>query len=244
MPEPTAFVLIHSPICGPDTWVPVADSLRAEGTHVVVPDLDVSGNPAFWRAQTRNIVRSIAEHVPPGVPLVLVAHSGAGQLLGVSGLVLHDVGYRVDSYILADAGLPPDNESRLDQLEREAPESAAELRRHLDAGGRFPDWGDSALRALVPDEARRRRLIAGLRQLPYDYWRESIPRAAEWPEAPVGVLLFSGSYEATARAAHERGWPLRRLSANNHFLALTDEHAVAEEVVVLADDLTAAAKAG
>ena len=240
MHEPTAFVLIHSPICGPDTWEPVSMALRANGAQTVVPDLGVGDAPPYWRAHTRCIVRSIAEEVAPGVPLVLVAHSGAGQLLGVLGLVLHDVGYRVSSYILADAGLPPDNESRLQQLERASPEFSAELRRHFDAGGSFPAWTDEALQPLIPDDQRRERLLAGVRRLPYDYWRETIPRATDWPEAPVGVLLFSGSYEATAQAAAEAGWPLRRLSASNHFLPLADENAVGEEVVVLAEDLSAA----
>ncbi|HSK95447.1 MAG TPA: hypothetical protein VK891_02430, partial [Euzebyales bacterium] len=90
----------------------------------------------------------------------------------------------------------------------------------------------------IPDSDRRQRLLDGVREPPDSFWRETIPQAAQWPEAPVGVLLFSRSYEGTARAARERQWPLRRLSANNHFLCLSDEYAVAEELVVLADDLT------
>lgn len=237
MRERAAFVLIHGPICGPDTWWPVAEALGGGGTETVVPVLEASGTAPFWRSHTRSIVHSIAQEVPPGVPLVLVAHDGAGQLLGVLGLVLRDVGYRVASYILADAGLPPENESRLDQLETMAPDLAAELRDHLDAGGSFPNWTDASLRSLIPDTERRHRLLAGVRPPPYAFWEEMIPRAGGWPEAPVGVLLFSRSYEGTARAARERGWPLRRLSANNHFLCLTDENAVAEELIVLADDL-------
>jgi hypothetical protein len=234
--ERAAFVLIHGPICGPDAWWPVADALGA-GTPTVVPALEAHGTAPYWRSHTRSIVHGIAQEVPPGVPLVLVAHNGAGQLLGVLGLVLRDVGYRVASYILADAGLPPENQSRLDQLEATAPEFATELREHLGAGGSFPNWTDASLRPLIPDAERRHRLLAGVRPPPWAFWQETIPRAAGWPEAPVGVLLFSRSYEATARAAHERGWPLRRLSANNHFLCLTDENAVAEELAVLADDL-------
>jgi hypothetical protein len=236
--ERAAFVLIHGPICGPDTWWPVAESLAANGFQTVVPTLEADGSVPYWRSHTRSIVHSIANEVTPGVPLVLVAHNGSGQLLGVLGLVLRDVGYHVASYILADAGLPPNNQSRLEQLEVVAPDFAAELRQHLAAGGRFPNWTDVSLQPLIPDTERRDRLLAGVRQAPDAFWRETIPRAVQWPEAPVGVLLFSRSYEGTARVAHERRWPLRRLSANNHFLCLSDEHAVAEELVVLADDLT------
>ncbi|HSK91216.1 MAG TPA: hypothetical protein VK875_07880 [Euzebyales bacterium] len=237
---PTAFVLVHSPICGPDTWWPVAEALSAMDNHAVVPDLGIGGRAPYWRSHTRSVVRGIADEVAPGTPIVLAAHSGAGQLLGVLGLVLHDVGFRVAAYVLADAGLPPDGESRLQQLEREAPDFAAELRQHFGAGGSFPSWTDATLEGLIPDDARRARLLAGVRQLPFEYWEEIIPSAPEWPEAPVGVLLFSGSYEATAQAARQRQWPLRRLSANNHFLPLSDENAVAEELVVLAEDLSAA----
>jgi hypothetical protein len=209
---------------------------------VVVPSLDV-GEAPFWRSHTRGIVRTIAKEVPAGVPLVLVAHSSAGQLLGVLGLVLRDVEYQVGSYILADAGLPPENQSRLEQLDRVAPELAVELRQHFAAGGSYPNWSDAALRPLVPNDQRRHRLLAGVRQPPYAFWEETIPSAGGWPDAAVGVLLFSRSYEATARAAREHGWPLRRLSANNHFLCLADEHAVAEELLVLADDLTSSSAA-
>jgi hypothetical protein len=240
--EPAAFVLIHSPICGPDTWEPVAEIIAADGAQVVVPNLNVDEAP-FWRAHTRSVVRSIAKEVPGGMPLVLVAHSSAGQLLGVLGLVLRDVGYEVGSYILADAGLPPQNQSRLEQLDAVAPELASELREHFAAGGSYPNWSDAALRPLVPDSQRRRRLLAGVRQPPYAFWEETIPSAGDWPDAAVGVLLFSRSYEATARAAQEHGWPLRRLSANNHFLSLTDEYAVAEELLVLADDLISSSAA-
>ena len=242
MREPTAFVLIHSPICGPDTWEPVAEIIAADGAQVVVPNLNVDEAP-FWRSHTRSIVRTIAKEVPGGMPLVLVAHSSAGQLLGVLGLVLRDVGYQVASYILADAGLPPQNQSRLEQLDMVAPELASELREHFAAGGSYPNWSDAALRPLVPDTERRQRLLAGVRQPPFDFWDETIPSAGDWPDAAVGVLLFSRSYEATARAAREHGWPLRRLSANNHFLCLTDEYAVAEELLVLADDLISSSAA-
>jgi hypothetical protein len=240
--EPAAFVLIHSPICGPDTWEPVAEILAADGAQVVVPHLAVDDAP-FWRSHTRSIVRSIAKEVPGGTPLVLVAHSSAGQLLGVLGLVLRDVGYQVISYILADAGLPPQNQSRLEQLDTVAPELASELRQHFAAGGSYPNWSDAALRPLVPDNQRRRRLLEGVRQPPYAFWEETIPSAGDWPDAAVGVLLFSRSYEATARAAREHGWPLRRLAANNHFLSLTDESAVAEELLVLADELISSSAA-
>src|SRR5918996_6064067 len=48
--ERTAFVLIHGPICGPDTWWPVADALGAGGTATVVPALEAHGTAPYWRS--------------------------------------------------------------------------------------------------------------------------------------------------------------------------------------------------
>lgn len=231
--EGLAFVLVHSPIVGPDTWEPVAQVLRSRQAHVVVPELVDDGSPPFWRQHARCVVRRIAEDVEPGLQLVLVAHSGAGQLLGVLGPVLRDAGYQVAAHILADAGLPPEGLSRLEQLERETPQFADELRALFEDGQRFPVWSDEALAPLVPDAERRAQLLGGVRQLPPPYWEEQIPTALDWPDAPVGALIFSASYDATVRAAREQQWPVRIIDDDNHFVALADEERVADELLAL-----------
>jgi hypothetical protein len=239
--EPHAYVLVHSPITGPGTWEPVAAELDGRDIAATVPDLIDDGSPPFWRQHARCVVRSIAEDIEPGVPLVLVAHSGAGQLLGVLGPVLRDAGYHVAAEILADAGLPPGGRSRLEQLGEEAPGAADELREALDDGTPFPAWDDETLRPLVPDDDRRRRLREGLRPQPAGYWVEQIPTAVDWPDAPVGALVFSDGYAGTIDAAQAHGWPLRRLEGDNHFLALADPPHVADELLALTAQVVEAA---
>lgn len=238
------FVLIHSPITSPVAWVPVAEALDARGVATAVPHLTDDGSPPFWRQHVRCVVRGIAEKVEPGRPLVLVAHSAAGQLLGVLGPVLHDAGYAVAAEILADAGLPPGGRSRLEQLHDESPELAEHVRTLLDDGLRFPSWTAEQIAPLVPDEERRHRFLEELRPPPTTYWVEQIPTAVDWPDAPVGALIFSSAYEPTVRAAHDRGWPLRILEGDNHLLPLADGERVADEVLSLTSTLVVDATEG
>lgn len=227
-------VLIHSPVTGPGIWLPVAEALGTRQVATAVPHLMDDGSPPFWRQHARCVVRGIAEDVEPGHPLVLIAHSGAGQLLGVLGPVLRDAGYAVAAEILADAGLPPGGRSRLEQLDEESPELAEHVRALLDAGVGFPSWTDEQIAPLVPDEERRHRLLDELRPPPAAYWVEQIPTAVDWPDAPVGALIFSSAYEPTVRAAHDHGWPVRILDGDNHLLPLADDERVADGVLALA----------
>jgi hypothetical protein len=229
----TACILVHSPIVGPDSWWPVADELERRGIQAVVPDLIDDGTPPFWRQHVRSAVQAIAQDIAPGVSLVLVAHSGAGQLLGVLGPVLSDAGYRVACYVLADAALPPPNISRVEQLEIDSPAVAVELHELFEQGETFPNWTDEMLRPLVPHDERRARLIDGIRRQPHSFWSEPIPTALHWPDAPVGVLLFSDAYRPTAVMAAQQQWPLADMEAGNHFVGLVDESGVTDHLLDL-----------
>lgn len=46
------FVLIHSPLVGPSTWVRVAEQLEGRGHWVAVPDLvgALVAGPPYWEA--------------------------------------------------------------------------------------------------------------------------------------------------------------------------------------------------
>lgn len=237
MSERHAFVLVHSPITGPGMWQPVADVLTGRDIAATVPEVIDDGGPPFWRQHTRCVVRGIAEEVEAGLPLVLVAHSAAGQLLGVLGPVLRDAGYHVAAEILADAGVPPEGRSRLEQLDDDAPELGDHVRALLEDGGRFPSWTDDQLTSLVPDDRRRAQTLTELRPPPPAYWVERIPTAVDWPDAPVGALIFSEAYQPTLQAATDNGWPVRTLDTDNHLLMLADEQRVADELLALTDEL-------
>jgi hypothetical protein len=233
-----AYVLVHSPVAGPSTWTAVAGELDRRGVPVAVPELVDDGSPPFWRQHVRCVVRSIAEDIAPGVPLTLVAHSAAGQLLGVLGPVLRDAGYDIAAEILADAGTPPDGRSRLDQIDAQSPELGEHIRTALTDGAGYPAWQEADLEGPIPDDDRRRRLADELRALPAAFWLEEIPTAVDWPDAPVGVLVFSDAYGWAADVAGDRAWAVRVITADNHFLPVIDEVRVTDALLALTRELT------
>lgn len=228
------WLLVHSPIVGPDTWQPVAERLSAAGDTVAVPRLEMGAAPPFAE---RHVAAAAAVDLPDGARPVVVAHSGAGPLVGAIAARLRAAGHPPAGHVLADAG-PPATEgaSRLDQLRAEAPDLADHLDHLLDRGERFPDWSDAQLAPLVPADHARRRLLAGLQPGPPGYWHEPLPTSVGRPDAPGGVLLFSASYEPTADWGHRFGWPVRRLADDNHFLPIAAPDTVAAALQRLARD--------
>lgn len=141
------------------------------GITTVVPDLADDGRPPSW-LQHRAAVGGALTRLPLDRPVVLVGHSGAGPLLPAIGGGLRQ---RVAGYVFVDAGLPADGRSRLEMMESEGADFARELHQHLASGGRFPDWADADLVALVPDARIRKQLLAELRPRPLNFFTEPIP---------------------------------------------------------------------
>lgn len=208
------FALIPSPIVAPATWAPVAEALRRRGDDARVADLDReagAGGPS-WRRQARSAaaLRALPDDPPP----FLVAHSGAGALLPA---IRQELGRPVAGYLFVDAGIPADGETR-----HGAGAFAAQLRDLYARGGRYPDWSEDDLRALVPDPAARR--LIGPRPQPWAFWDEAIPVFAGWPDAPCGYLQFTASYDEHGERARREGWPYRRIDAGHfHPLVAPDE---------------------
>ena len=74
------FVLIHSPLVGPTTWMSVADELVRGGREAVVPSL--LGVVAAAASQWRHVPEVVhAATANTAGPVALVGHSGAGPLL-------------------------------------------------------------------------------------------------------------------------------------------------------------------
>ena len=210
----THFVLVHSPLVGPETWSLVAEALRRLGQAALVPALPLATAPGrpYW-AQHAQAVAEQAGHLA-GERVVLVGHSGAGALLPA---IRQALGRAVQGYVFVDAGLPAGGQSRLESFGQ----GAEEFRAHLAAGGRFPDWTDEDLRPLVPDDALRASLVAGLRPQPLAYWEEPLPVVPTWPDAPCGYALFSDVYADAATQAQRLGWPLHHMPGG-HFHMLVD----------------------
>ena len=224
------FVLVHSPIVGPLTWSLVAEELRQRGIDTVVSVLHDTedSNAPHWRQHVASVTGALAS-LPEDRALVLVGHSGAGPLLPAIGQSCKN---RVGAYIFIDAALPLDGKSRLDDMEADDPAFAARFRRHLIAGGRFPEWTAEDLRAAIPDDRLRRIMVAELRPQPLAFFQEPIPGFAHGPDAPCAYLQFSAPYARAARQARQAGWAYRAIDAG-HFHMLVDPVAVTSALLGL-----------
>jgi phosphoribosyl-AMP cyclohydrolase len=228
------WVLVHSPLTGPDTWELVAGVLRKRGCRVVVPDLRDDGRTPCSPQHAASVAAAAANL---DGPVVLAGHSGAGPLLPQLAAALTPPPVVA---LFADAGLPVDGANRLDLIGMEHPASVAPLAADLAAGRAFPSWSSDDLSALVPDVAVRERLVAGLRPRGLDYFTEAMTIPAAWSSVRCGYLRFSDVYDVPARIAEARGWPVVRLDAN-HFHPLVDPAAVADALLALASDVVPAA---
>jgi pimeloyl-ACP methyl ester carboxylesterase len=226
-------VLVHSPLTGPLVWEPAEAELQHRGVRATIPDVadHPSGTGPFWRQHAGSVARTLRG--AGDEPLVLVAHSGAGQLLPA---IAAAVGSRVAGYVFVDAGIPEDGKSRLDQMREEDPESARELEAHLRSGGRFPEWTDEQLRDVVPADGLRRGLIEQLRPRPIEFFTEPIEVPAAWPEASCGYVRLSPPYDPVLARAVASGWPTRSLDAG-HFHMLVDPRETVTAILELLDDL-------
>ena len=221
----TLLLLCPSPLLRAAAWGDLPDRLRTLGHQVGVPDPTPDDEPPYavrWIAACAQTAATLATG-----PVVLVGHSGAGPLLPRLGAAVQAAGRPVAAYVFLDASLPRERPgNRLDLLATEDADWTVELKTHLEAGGRFPEWTDEALAEAIPDAAARTQLLEAVRARPLAFFTEALPTAGDgepggWPDAPCGYLLASATYESRARIASGRGWPVVEHLAG-HFTALVD----------------------
>lgn len=162
------FVLVHSPLVGPSTWLPVAEQLVSAGYHARVPSLlgVCDGAPPYW-PRISSAVRENLDHVPAGSPVVLVAHSNAGYFLPT---IRAQLARRVTGSIFVDAALP----ARCGSTPVATPELLDFLRPRAVDGmlPRWTDWWDEAdVAAMFPDSVTRRTVVDEQPQLPLASYR-------------------------------------------------------------------------
>lgn len=205
----TDFVLAHSPHGGSYTWEPVAELLRSRGHQATIVAYPVHAGAPFWPQHLSAIVRSIRDE-----RTLVVAHSGAGPLLAPARAlrpfraVYVDAGFRKDARPAAGMSL----------VER--------------GSGFTMVWANmDDLAELLPDADTRRRLIASMTPLPREHFAEGIP----YHEPPDGsaYVLLSPPYAEPATAARAKGWPVRELAGENHYLMLADPALVADTLIEL-----------
>jgi hypothetical protein len=228
---PPIFVLVHSPLVGPATWNPVRVALRRRGIQAAAPLLreDPARAVPYWQQAVESVVATM-RGAPMDQPLVLVGHSGAGALLPALGTAL---GRPIAAYVFVDAGIHTDRLSRLAMMEAEDASFARQLREHLEAGGRYPEWTDAQLQDAIPDDVQRAAVLAEIRPRGLDFFSEPIPVPVDWPTGHCAYLQFSAAYDVPAARASAMGWPVREIEGS-HFLMLVDPEIVADAILALA----------
>jgi hypothetical protein len=225
----SAFVLVHSPLVGPTSWVPVAQELERRGRVAVVPSLlGVADAPEPQWRHVPDAVRMATSRLDRRI--LLVGHSGAGLLLPViAGASDNEVAALVfvDSFLPPPAGrLPLGSPALMDRL------------RAMAIDGVLPPWshwfGADAMRELVPDERLRAYLEAEMPCLPLSYFEATVPVPDDWPHSPCGYVLLSvAPYGNSAAEARAYGWPVIEIRDVQHLAIATDPIAVTEALLEL-----------
>ena len=215
-----SFVLVHSPLVGPTTWSWVADELGRDGHQVVIPSLVRAATSGSWEA----CVDAVVAAVPPGVPHVLVGHSGAGPLLPVIADRLAP-----SRLVFVDASLPPpDGEAPL------APEPFLGALAALARGGVLPPWSEwfetETMERLIPDPVRRHAITAELPRLPLSYFSARVPMPDGWATGSCAYVLLSEAYRHEAEQAGAHGWSVIEL-LGSHLDLVTQPLALAKALV-------------
>ena len=143
----------------------------------------------------------------PPVPVVIVAHSGAGPLLPEIARQLNPSPSRL---VFVDATLPPaTGGSPL------VPEHFLEALTALSQGGVLPPWSQwfepGTVEALIPDPDRRDAVVAELPRLPLSYFQGRVPVPEGWARTACTYVLLSDAYRQQADEAAARGWAIIEL---------------------------------
>ena len=222
--------LVHAPVLGPRSWLPVAEELSRAGSEVVVPALAgfTDGGPPY----APRLVQLAADQVRAArrETVVLVTHSGAGAFVPhIAAAVGGDV-----AAVFADAALP----SRSNGATVVDAEFLPYLR-ELAADGVVPPWPRwwpaEDLSPLFPDEAVREAVCGEARPLPLAFFAEQLPDLPDgWPRCKAAYLSFSEPYRREAGVAARAGWPVRDLPGG-HLHMLIDPAGVAAAIMGLAE---------
>jgi len=224
------FVLVHSPLVGPATWLPVAEKLVSAGYQARVPSLlgVCDGEPPCW-PRISGAVRDALGPVSPDSPVVLVAHSNAGLFLPA---IREQLDHRVTGSIFVDAVLPA--------LSGSTPVASPQLLDFLRPRAvngllpRWTDWWDPAdVASLFPDAATMRTVVAEQPRLPLAYFEQEVPASEGWDDHPCSYLLFSPPYDEFAVEARKRRWRVAHLPGG-HLHQIVDPEGTARQLLELA----------
>jgi hypothetical protein len=229
--------LIHSPLMSAATWGELPAALSELGWTVTVTEVLEDEPPFASRFVARTAQQLMLAN--PSEHLTLIGHGAAGPLLPQIAFARQAAGCPVSSYVFVDAHLPRTLRAGtlLDVIEAADPVAGAELAQQLSDGGTHPNWSDRELVASMPRAADRALVLASVRPHGLDFFTEMLPLPEDWPDAPCSYVQLSDPYQAAARIAAQRGWPVRSVDAH-HFCAVTDPSQLAAAVTDLHFDRT------
>jgi pimeloyl-ACP methyl ester carboxylesterase len=230
-----AFVLVHSPLVGPTSWLPVARELERRGRVAVIPSLlgVAEAREPRWR-HVPQAVHVATSHLQQRV--VLVGHSGAGLLLPV---IADALAGEVAAMVFVDSRLPPPG----GRLLLGAPASMDQLRA-MATDGLLPTWsrwfGAEMMRELVPNEGLRAELEAEMPRLPLSYFEAAVPLPDAWGKRyPCAYLLLSATpYGESAAEARAYRWPVIDIDGVQHLAIATNPTRVTNALLDLERSLS------
>ena len=197
---PHNFLLVHSPLVGPSTWINLARSLKAKMLSCTIPDLTEStlATDSYFSRQ----IRMVADCTPSS-PVILVGHSGAGPLLAAASEVVPDL----RGIIFVDAGLPHPGQSWI----QTADTGLVEQLNQMSQGGWLPSWcewwGPDAMAELLPEPQFRKKFCDECPRLPFAMFNEVHPLVLGGLHVPAAYLRLSEGYEDAALRAEQLGCP-------------------------------------
>jgi hypothetical protein len=219
----TTLLFVHSPVVGPSTWTYTAEVLQEKGFGCAIPDLTVVATmdqPYYPKCA----LAAAAAADDTSDPVVVVGHSAAGALLPA---IAEAVGNRTCGAVFVDAMLPQPGRSWFDT----APPGLAAQLRGLADHGLLPPWHEwfppGSLEALVPDPARRLRLIAEISRLPVAYFDEPASPARFAKSVACAFLRLGPPFDPAANKAERLGWWVARRDWD-HLRMLSNPVAVAD----------------
>ncbi len=156
--------------------------------------------------------------------VVLIGHSAAGALLPA---VAKAVGDRTTAAVFVDAMLPQPGRSWFDT----APSGLEAEMRGMAVNGVLPPYHEwfppGTLAELIPEPARRERLIAENPRLPLAYFDEPAPPVRFAESVACAFLRLGAPFDAAANKAQRLGWWVARRDWD-HLRILSAPEAVAD----------------
>lgn len=226
----TTFILVHSPLVGPGTWLAVARRLASRGHVAHIPSIRLDDIDAPYDVA---IAGGISAQVGEGPPAILALHSGAGALAPAIARRVPLTGV-----IFLDAVLPTPGRSWFDT----APRSLGEHLRDLARDGTLPPWpawfGEEIMSRLLPYAPLREAFTEECPPLPLAYFEEPASAEPMPVDLPAAYLQLSEGYAEEADRARALSW-LIRAEPLHHLALLTHPDRLATHLDEMAKELAA-----